>query len=237
MMSRKQRRVSRSLEAFPVRTSTSVPIKVIFHSRAAQLNLKLSTAAMSHVPFVAIDANESSAFESRPLVAADPLRTQAKAVAIKPATTSEGEGMAPRRVPSRKNGLPTWIAFPLAVSLSFGLSATLYSLPALPGISDYELAKVSRSLNDAWQIGGIVAWKVSEIGIAWSAGLDCKTWTWNHGIPEPAQQWKTDAYLLQTWTFSASASWPMCPTTLCFTPSTKHQQRLWGQASSSTWFP
>jgi len=60
----------------------------------------------------------------------------------------------------------------VALVLSLGLSAGLYSF--VPDVAGYELATVSRSLNEPWQIGGLLAWKMAEIAIAWSAGLDCK---------------------------------------------------------------
>ena len=73
---------------------------------------------------------------------------------------------------SQKTRLPSWFSFPVSLVLSLGLSAGLYSF--VPDVAGYELATVSRSLNEPWQIGGLLAWKMAEIAIAWSAGLDCK---------------------------------------------------------------
>ena len=63
------------------------------------------------------------------------------------------------------------IRFPLVAILSLGLSASLYSI--VPDLAGFELATVSRSLNEPWQIGALLGWRVTELFVAWSFGLDC----------------------------------------------------------------
>lgn len=114
---------------------------------------------MSHVPFVTITP------KSAPLVGADQVRTGHHAVA----STSPNSNLAT----SQNSRLPGWIGFPLAALLSFGLSAGLYSF--VPDFTGYELATVSRSLNEPWQIAGLLLWKFTAIAVIWTAGLDCKS--------------------------------------------------------------
>ncbi|CZT18622.1 uncharacterized protein RCC_04466 [Ramularia collo-cygni] len=74
------------------------------------------------------------------------------------------------RKESMVSRLPAAVRFPLAVLVSFGLSATLRSLTA--ELIGPELAAVSRDLTEGWQIGAMFAWKVAELAIAWYACYD-----------------------------------------------------------------
>jgi hypothetical protein len=59
--------------------------------------------------------------------------------------------------PLRASKLPRPIQFPLVVILSLSSSALLYSFTA-----DYtagELATISRSLNERWEVGALVGWR------------------------------------------------------------------------------
>jgi hypothetical protein len=53
--------------------------------------------------------------------------------------------------------LPRPIQFPLVVILSLSSSALLYSFAA--EYTAGELATVSRSLNEWWQVGALVGWR------------------------------------------------------------------------------
>jgi hypothetical protein len=64
------------------------------------------------------------------------------------------------------------VRFPLVVLITFFLSALLNSLSA--EITGPELAAVSRNLTEGWQIGGMVAFKLAELAIAWYACYDCE---------------------------------------------------------------
>jgi hypothetical protein len=59
--------------------------------------------------------------------------------------------------PLRASKLPRLIQFPLVVILSLSSSALLYSLSA--EYTAGELAAVSRSLNEWWEVGALVGWK------------------------------------------------------------------------------
>lgn len=121
--------------------------------------------AMSHVPFVAIDS------EPTRRLSANSLRTSTDITASNSPTSRLAANMASKSA-SQTSRLPSWIGFPLAVVVSLGLSASLYSV--VPDLIGYELAAVSRTLDEPWAIGSLLGWKVSELAIAWSSGLDCK---------------------------------------------------------------
>jgi hypothetical protein len=59
--------------------------------------------------------------------------------------------------PLRASKLPAPVRFPLLVILSLSISSLLYSF-----VAEYtagELASVSRSLNEWWEVGVLVGWK------------------------------------------------------------------------------
>ena len=66
--------------------------------------------------------------------------------------------------------LPQVLRFPILVILSFSLSASLYSFAA--DATEYELASVSRRINDSWRVGGLLFWKICELGIGWYRDYD-----------------------------------------------------------------
>jgi hypothetical protein len=57
------------------------------------------------------------------------------------------------------------------VIFSFGLSTLLHTVTAQ--YSGIQLATASRSLQEPWQIGTLLGWKVVELFVAWVAGYDC----------------------------------------------------------------
>ena len=79
-----------------------------------------------------------------------PLRT-AKSADKTIAIAQQGKAVIP---PSR---LPRPLRFPLLVLLSLSLSSLLYSLTA--GYTAGELASVSRSLDQWWEVGALVGWR------------------------------------------------------------------------------
>lgn len=71
---------------------------------------------------------------------------------------------------TRASKLPAPMRFPLLVVLSLSLSGLLYSF-----VAEYttgELASVSRSLNEWWEVGALVGWKAFELGLGWFGGYD-----------------------------------------------------------------
>ena len=76
------------------------------------------------------------------------------------------------RLPSAITSMsyPRPLRFPTAVILSFALSASMYSFAA--DATDYELAGVSRRIDETWQVGGLLGWKVVELAVAWFRDYD-----------------------------------------------------------------
>lgn len=101
-----------------------------------------------------------------PLSDGDSLRAPSDRTAIAASSASATSKMTRRD----NEGLPAWLGYPLSIILSLALSAVFYSF--VPDVAGVHFATVSRSLNEPWQIGGLVAWKVVEITVAWVAGLD-----------------------------------------------------------------
>lgn len=60
--------------------------------------------------------------------------------------------------PIRASKLPSFIRFPLVVTLSMVLSSLMYSWAAEYIAGD--LARVSRNLNEWWEVGVLVAWRM-----------------------------------------------------------------------------
>ena len=85
------------------------------------------------------------------------------------ATSNFSSIMTGNASPSRTSKL----LFPVAAVASLGLSAVL--LEYVPQLTGYELATVSRRVEEPSWILGLVGWRVFEIGVAWFGGLDCKT--------------------------------------------------------------
>ena len=125
----------------------------------------------SHVPYLAVRPDEqldSDTGKTRDFSATNEL--------ILPPTTMDDDfaeapeaPMLPRVPPATK--LPAAIRFPLVVLISLSLSTLFYSLTA--DWIGVELAAISRTVEDEWQVGTVVAWKLAELSIAWYAGYDC----------------------------------------------------------------
>ena len=62
------------------------------------------------------------------------------------------------------------VRFSLAVFSSLALSSTLFTLTT--GITLGELGSVSKHLETWWEVGGLMAWKAVEVGLAWILGFD-----------------------------------------------------------------
>jgi len=125
-------------------------------------------------------------------------------------STSLGSAMPSK--PSQNTGTGIALRFPLVAIASMGLSATLYSI--VPRETGYELAAISRSLNEPWQIGGLLAWKIFEIFVPWTMGLDCAI------CSILLSRLRADL-ILQTTTSAAFSSSRKHPTTRSFRSSTR----------------
>lgn len=72
--------------------------------------------------------------------------------------------------PIRASKLPGVIRFPLVVTLSMVLSSLMYSWAAEYIAGD--LARVSRNLNEWWEVGVLVAWRMFELALGWYGKYD-----------------------------------------------------------------
>lgn len=63
--------------------------------------------------------------------------------------------------PLRASKLPRHVQFPLVVILSLVSSALFYSFAA--GYTAGELATVSRSITEWWEVGALVGWRTSGL--------------------------------------------------------------------------
>ena len=129
--------------------------------------LTASTTKVDHQTSMAYRRYEPTVVATVPLVDADAFRAPSERTAM---ATSSASPLDNAREKNASRRLPTWFAYPLSIILSPALSALLYSF--VPDIMGAPLAAVSRSLNEEWQIGALLAWRLLEITLAWSTGLD-----------------------------------------------------------------
>ncbi|RAH48047.1 ATP-binding protein [Aspergillus brunneoviolaceus CBS 621.78] len=66
--------------------------------------------------------------------------------------------------------IPPPARFLLAVVSSLALSSGLFTL--MPIVTRGELGNVSKHLETWWEVGGLMAWKAVEVGLAWILGYD-----------------------------------------------------------------
>ena len=77
--------------------------------------------------------------------------------------------------------VPPSLRFPIAVLLNLTLSAALYSIT-----SDFragDLSSVSRSINQWWEVMGLLGGKVAELAIGWYGDFDRKCHFLSHLVP------------------------------------------------------
>ena len=71
--------------------------------------------------------------------------------------------------------VPHSLRFPIAVLLNLTLSASLYSIT-----SDFragDLSSVSRSVNQWWEVIGLLGGKIAELAIGWYGDFDRKCYS------------------------------------------------------------
>lgn len=76
--------------------------------------------------------------------------------------------------------IPPPARFLLAVVSSLALSSGLFTL--MPIVTRGELGNVSKHLETWWEVGGLMAWKAVEVGLAWILGYD-SMYASSHSIP------------------------------------------------------
>ncbi|GAM82270.1 hypothetical protein ANO11243_002490 [Dothideomycetidae sp. 11243] len=110
---------------------------------------------MSHLPFLVINPDSTS-------------NTAQDSAASAPSSASP-RSMSSQGASTTSRALD-FVRFPTVVVLALGISAALYSVAA--ELTGFELATVSRSLNEPWQIFGLVGWRIVELYIFWVSGYD-----------------------------------------------------------------
>jgi len=93
-----------------------------------------------------------------------------KRSASKSATPSEPPATLPAASPAPSSGFPAQLRFPVLVILSMTLSSVLYSV-ASPFTSG-DLATVSRSHDEWWEVAGLLGWKAAQLAVGWYGGYD-----------------------------------------------------------------
>lgn len=78
----------------------------------------------------------------------------------------------PTRRKSRWARIPSPVRFVLVVLMSLVLSSALFTATAEVTLGD--LGVVSKHLEEWWEVGGLMAWKALELGLAWTLGFDGK---------------------------------------------------------------
>lgn len=72
--------------------------------------------------------------------------------------------------PSLISKIPTLLRFPLLVLSSLTLSSALYTFASHFTAGD--LSSVSRSIDDWWQVAGLIGWKTAELAVGWWGEYD-----------------------------------------------------------------
>ena len=75
--------------------------------------------------------------------------------------------------------LPPRLRFPLLVLFSLTISSFLYSL--VSPFTTGDLATVSKSRDNWWEIAGLLGWKATQLAIGWFGGFDSTISLFIHG--------------------------------------------------------
>ncbi|KAL1965408.1 hypothetical protein VTN77DRAFT_5845 [Rasamsonia byssochlamydoides] len=99
---------------------------------------------------------------SRKTTTGSPRRPSRKAPSVSDAASQLGC--------SRLEKIPSPARFGLLVLSSLVLSSALFT--ATSAITVGDLSSVSKHLENWWEVGGLIAWRAVELGLAWIAGFD-----------------------------------------------------------------
>ncbi|PNS20154.1 hypothetical protein CAC42_5604 [Sphaceloma murrayae] len=129
---------------------------------------------MSHLPFLIIDPDDDSVAQSGTMERKQSIdRTAPIASLTRKASVTADELhdlIVDAPAPKSSSRIPGFVAFPLAVILTLGTSAALYSGAA--ELTGFELATISRNVDEPLEIGALLGWRVFELIINWGAGFD-----------------------------------------------------------------
>lgn len=96
-------------------------------------------------------------------------RTSPKSDRTRPARELKEALAAPARQ-TRLARIPSPARFFLVVLGSLVVSSALFTLTASVTVGD--LGLVSKHLEEWWEVGGLMAWRAVEVGLAWVWGFD-----------------------------------------------------------------
>lgn len=74
------------------------------------------------------------------------------------------------QTPTCLAGIPSPARFFLVVLSSLVVSSVLFTLTS--NVTQGDLGLISKHLEEWWEVGGLMAWKAAEIGVAWVLGFD-----------------------------------------------------------------
>lgn len=84
--------------------------------------------------------------------------------------SSKPPATIPAASPASNSKLPAQVRFPLLVVLSLTISSFLYSL--VSPFTSGDLATVSKSRDNWWEIVGLLVWKATQLAVGWYGGFD-----------------------------------------------------------------
>lgn len=71
---------------------------------------------------------------------------------------------------SSSSKVPGFLLFPTLVVLSLTISSALYSVASVFTVGD--LSSVSRSLDDWWEVVGLIGWRIVVLAFGWWGEYD-----------------------------------------------------------------
>ena len=95
------------------------------------------------------------------------------------AGSSKPPATIPAASPASNSKLPPQVRFPLLVVLSLTISSLLYSL--VSPFTSGDLATVSRSRDNWWEIAALLGWKGTQLAIGWYGGFDSTNLAFSDG--------------------------------------------------------
>lgn len=75
-----------------------------------------------------------------------------------------------RPPPLSSSKVPGFLLFPTLVVLSLTISSALYSVASVFTVGD--LSSVSRSLDDWWEVVGLIGWRIVVLAFGWWGEYD-----------------------------------------------------------------
>lgn len=88
-------------------------------------------------------------------------------------STPNKSNMSRKKQPHRPSNVEKILSvlhFPFLVLFSLTLSSALYTFAS--GFTAGDLSSVSRSIDDWWQVAGLIGWKTAELAVGWWGEYD-----------------------------------------------------------------